>query len=552
MSEKKVWVVGHKNPDTDSICAAIAYAALKNQLDDGKKYEAKRAGALNEETKYVLDRFHVSVPELVTDAGVQVKDIEIRRTNGVNSHISMKKAWELMKTLNVVSLPITNKENKLEGMIVTGDIATSYMDVLDNTTLSTARTQYKNIVETINGTLISGNEHGYFVRGKVVIPTGNTAAMVESIAEDDLVILGNREDSISCALEENCSCMIVCNGTIIAEDIIRKAEKRDIVLISTPFDTFTVARLINQSIPIKHFMKRDNLITFEMDDYVDNVKEVMAKVRHRDFPVLDNNDNYVGMVSRRNLLNLQRKQLILVDHNEKTQAIDNVEESEILEIIDHHRLGSLETISPVLFRNQPLGSTSTIIALLYEENHIEITPQIAGILTAAIVSDTLMFRSPTCTPTDRTVAERLAVIAEIDIEQMAKEMFQAGSNFKTKSTEEIFYQDFKTFKSGEIDFGVAQISAMSDVELNDVRESLRVFMPLVMGERKLDMVFVMLTNILDEKTELLCEGKNASEIAKNAFRAATKEDSLLLKGVVSRKKQFIPTFMNALQIAEEK
>lgn len=347
-NERKVWVIGHKNPDTDSICAAISYAELKNRKEKGR-YVAKRAGNVSEETKFVLNYFGVDQPELVTDVGAQVKDIEIRNTAGVDSHISLRKAWELMKELDVVSLPITNEENKLKGLIVTGDIATSYMDVYDNRIIATARTQYKNIIETVNGVLLTGNEHGYFVQGKVLVSTGSAELMEDYVDENDLVILGNREEAQKTALDLNAACMIVCYGSTISQEVIDLAKARDCVLISTPYDTFTVARLINQSMPIKHFMKKNNLITFEVNDFIDDVKETMSQVRHRDFPIMDENGTYLGMISRRNLLSMQKKQIIMVDHNEKSQAVDGLMGAEILEIIDHHRLGSFRDNRTCLF-----------------------------------------------------------------------------------------------------------------------------------------------------------------------------------------------------------
>ncbi len=544
--EKKVWVVGHKNPDTDSICAALAYAELKNRKEAGK-YVAKRAGAVSEETRYVLDYFDVKEPELVSDAGAQVKDIEVRETKGVCSHMSLKQAWEMMKDSDVVTLPIVNAKNKLEGLIVTGDIATSYMDVYDNKVLATARTQYRNIVETMDGELLTGNEHGYFVKGKVVVASGDDEVMKEYIEKDDLVILANRPESQRCALELNASCMVVCAGTEVSEEILNMAKERECVVISTPFDTFTAARLINQSMPIKYFMKKDNLVTFELEDYVDDVKEEMAKVRHRDFPVLDENGNYVGMISRRNLLSMKKKQVILVDHNEKTQAVDGIDGAEILEIIDHHRIGNLETAGPVFFRNQPLGCTGTIIYQMYHEQKEEITKKVAGMLLSAILSDTLMFRSPTCTPVDKAAAEELAKIAEVDIETHAKNMFRAGSNFKNKTIEEIFFQDFKKFSAAEKDFGVGQISAMGADELFAIKDQIIAYMDTVLTEKKLNMVFIMLTDILEETTYLICAGDGADQVAEAAFKQEKDGDYYVLKGVVSRKKQIIPPFMSVLQ-----
>ena len=543
---KKVWVVGHKNPDTDSICAAISYAYLKNQSGDKKTYVAKRAGAVNEETRYVLERFGVEEPPLVSYAGAQIKDINIRKTAGVSNQISLKRAWELMKKLEVVTLPVTNQFGKLEGVIVTKDIATSYMDVLDNCVLSKARTQYKTIAETIDGEVYAGNEHAHFVRGKVVIATSNPEYMADYIEDDDLVILGDREEAQMQAIRSNASCIIIGGGLEVAEEVKKLAEKRDCVIITTPFDTFSVARLINQSMPIKQYMTRRELVTFDIDDYVDDVKDVMSRVRHRDFPVLGSNGNYVGMISRRNLMNMQKKQIILVDHNEKSQAVDGIGEAEILEIIDHHRLGSLETVSPVYFRNQPLGCTSTIIYQMYQEQRVEIPKEIAGLLLSAIISDTPMFRSPTCTPLDKSVAKRLAEIADVDIEDHAKKMFRAGSDFKNKTTEEIFYQDFKIFHTEDCDFGVAQISAMSGEELEQIGEQLRPFLPQVLGEKRLNMVYVMLTDILEESSKIIFAGEDAGKILAHAFKKQEDADGILLDGIISRKKQMIPTLMNEM------
>ena len=400
MSKKKeVWVIGHKNPDTDSICAAISYAYLKNQIGE-EKYIPKKAGEINSETAYVLNRFGVEEPETVEDVGTQVKDIELRHTKGVSNHYSLKKAWELMLSEDVVTLPIVTPNQMLEGVIVNGDIAYSYMDVYDNNELSRARTQYKNIIETLKGHMLCGNEHGYFIKGKVVVASGSEETLRNEIEDDDLVILGDVRERQLIALEENPSCMIVAGVTVVDPDVISLAQKIDCVLITTEYDTFTTARLIHQSMPIKHFMKKDNLVTFDLDDYIDDVRETMAGVRHRDFPVVDENRKYVGMFSRRNLLNMQKKRVILVDHNEKSQAVEGIEQAEILEIIDHHKIGSLETIQPIYFRNQPLGCSSTIIYLMYMEKDVIIPKEIAGLLLSAILSDTLMFRSPTCTPMD--------------------------------------------------------------------------------------------------------------------------------------------------------
>ena len=544
--KKKVWVVGHKNPDTDSICAAIAYANLKNQAD-GNRYEAKRAGELNEETKYVLDTFGVKSPGLITDVGAQVKDIEIRKTPGVSGKISLKRAWEMMKEQNVVTLPVTDKENNLEGLIITGDIATSYMDVYDNSILSRAKTQYQNIVDTLDGTMLCGNEHAYFMKGKVVVGSANPETMEQFLEDDDLVIMGNRYDAQICALESNASCIVIAGSPQVPKTIVKMEEEKHCVLITTDYDTYTAARLINQSMPIKFFMRREQLVTFETEEYIDEVREIMSKEKHRDFPVLDEDGKYIGMISRRNLLNMKKKQLILVDHNEKTQAVDGIGGADILEIIDHHRIGSLETMSPVFFRNQPLGCTATIIYQMYQEQKVAIDKKVAGLLCSAILSDTLMYRSPTCTPLDKAVAEELAQIADINIEEHAKAMFQAGSDFGSKTPEEIFYQDFKTFSQDGVEFGVGQLSAMTQEELEQVRDKLLPYLRDVLVERKIEMVFVMLTNIIEETTYLICAGEKADDLVEKAYHVHKEGDYHVLKGVVSRKKQLIPMFMSAMQ-----
>lgn len=545
--KQKIFVVGHKNPDTDSICSAICYAELKNALSQGEDYIAMRAGPINEETQYVLDRFGIEPPLYLKDVRTQVRDIEIRETVGVSQDVSLKKAWQLMKeSNNVVTLPITEGP-KLVGIISVRDIATSYMDVYDSKILATAKTKYKNILETLEATLIVGDEEAFFDKGKVLIAAANPDLMENYIEEHDLVILGNRYESQLCAIEMNADCIIVCEGAPISITIKKLAEEKGCTVISTPHDTYTVARLINQSMPISYFMCKNNLITFQMDDFTDEVKETMAKKRHRDFPVLDKTGNYIGMISRRNLLSMSPKKMILVDHNEKSQAVEGLENAEILEIIDHHRLGSLETITPVFFRNQPLGCTATIVYQMYRENNVEISKTVASLLCAAILSDTLMYRSPTCTAFDKQVAEELAGIAGIQVEEFAREMFKAGSNLQSKTAEEIFYQDFKIFSMNGVSFGVGQINAMTLEELAEIKEKIRPYMQAAIGKMRVNMAFFMLTDIIGQSTELLFEGKNAEELIEDAFNVSLENDSFRLDGVVSRKKQLLPALMSTLQ-----
>lgn len=548
--KKRIYVIGHKNPDTDSICSAIAYANLKNCLnkEKGREYVPKRAGQVNEETLFVLDYFKTDPPGYVSDIRPQVRDIEFRETQGIDANLSLKKAWDLMRESRIVTLPVT-KKNKLEGVITIGDIAYSDMDVYDSTTLSSAKTSYKNILETLDGEMIVGDPDGYFDKGKIIIATANPDMMENYIEENDMVLLGNRYESQLCAIEMGAGCIIVGMGSPVSMTIRKIAKDRGCRIIVTPYDTFVISKLIGHSMPVNHFMtKADKLITFTTEDFVDDIQNIMAKKRFRDFPILDHKNRFVGMVSRRNLLDLERKKLILVDHNEKTQAVDGFEEAEILEIIDHHRLGNIETLGPIFFRNQPVGCTATIITQMYQENKIDIDPKIAGLLCSAILSDTLMFRSPTCTPMDQYMAEFLAKIAGIEVEPYAKKMFTAGSNLKEKSPEEIFYQDFKKFTGYEKEFGVGQISSMDEEELGEIKDKLLPYMKKVCKEQGLDMIFFMLTNILDESTDLLLVGdEDVSEIIQSAFHITPEADCAYLKGVVSRKKQFIPSVLTGIQ-----
>ncbi|NME57980.1 putative manganese-dependent inorganic diphosphatase [Dorea formicigenerans] len=543
--KEKIYVIGHKNPDTDSICSAIAYADLRQKVT-GQVHEAKRAGHVNDETAYVLDRFGVEAPKLLTDVRLQVRDLDIHEMPGLKPNASIRDTWERMRQEQAKTLPIV-KDDELVGVVSTGDIAKSYMDVYDSEILSKARTQYRNIVKTLDGTMITGNEHGYFMRGKVAIGASSPNLMEEFIEKDDLVILGDLEEAQACAVNIDASCMVICKDAEVSPKLIQKAKEQSIVIIQTPYDTFTTARLINQSIPVKFYMTSGPLTMFRMNDYVDDIKDIMAKKRFRDFPILDRHGRFKGFISRRRFLGASKKKVILVDHNERSQAVDGIEEAEIIEIIDHHRLGDIETVSPITFRNQPVGCTATIINQMYEENELEVPREIAGLLCGAIISDTLLFRSPTCTPLDERTAKKLAKISDIDLEQMAQEMFNAGSNLKGKSAEDICFQDFKQFTVNDTIFGVGQITSMSKEELAAIRDMMTEHLPKVLEAHNLNMIYFMLTDILAESTELVCVGTGARGIALSAFDLPDNAKSLILKGVVSRKKQLIPVLVETMQ-----
>ena len=549
-NQEKIFVIGHKNPDTDSICSAIAYCDIKNRTSQHQKFIPKRAGQINEETEYVLSRFGVQPPGYLSNIGTQVKDMDIRMSPDADKGMSLKAAWDIMQENSIVSLPIRDKEGALEGLITIGDIAKTYMDTTDSYLLSRARTQYQKIAETIDGEVIEGNPHGYFIKGRVMVGTANPDKMKEYIEEDDMIIMGDREEDHLQAISQNVSCIIVGLGIQVSENVMKLAHEKDIIIISSPYDTFTIARLINQSIPVRYIMKTENLVTFNTEDFTDDIQDVMIKHRHRAFPVINKKGKCIGTISRRNFLGMHKKQVVLVDHNEIDQAVDNIEKADILEIIDHHKLGTLQTVQPISFRNQPVGCTGTIMYQIYGEQKLEISPKIAGLLCAAIISDTLMFRSPTCTLQDKMAAGALALIADISIEQFAKEMFRAGSNLKDKSPEEIFYQDYKKFiAEGDICFGVGQISSMDSEELKEIKERLLPFMVSECGRHGVTRVYFMLTDIITQSTELLFYGEGSREMAENAFKMEPENDAFYLEGVVSRKKQLTPPLMEAAQMS---
>ena len=543
----KVVVIGHRNPDTDSICSAIAYAELKNKTSS-LVCEARRAGRMNQETEFVLKRFGVAPPRMCTDVNPKIRDVDYREMPGIPGSTSLRKAWEIMRDQKIDTLPITSADNELEGIITVKDIATANMDVFDTGVLATSRTTYKNILETLGGTMVVGNENAVCTTGHIRIGTATPEMLENNVEKGDIVILTNRYESQLCAIEKEASLLIICNGAKVGRTIQRIAEETGVAIMTAPCDTYAAGKLMSQCAPISYYMTRDDIMKFTLVTPVADVTRVMAKVRHRYFPILDEDGKYCGMVSRRNIIALRKRRIILVDHNEATQAVEGFDQAEILEIIDHHRIGSLETSGPVYFRNQPVGCTATIVTQMYDENGVEIRPQIAGLLLAAILSDTLVFRSPTCTPVDVSTANRLAKIAGVEIDAFASEMFEAGEKLDGKTPEEVFLQDFKVFMCGDVRFGVAQGSYMTRKNLKAAQQLLTPYLPEACGKQNVEDLYMLLTDVPKEESVVICTGRHADEMLRSGFEKEPEEDgSWVLPGVVSRKKQFIPALMSAYQ-----
>ena len=543
----KVVVIGHRNPDTDSICSAIAYAELKNRTST-LVCEPRRAGKMNQETEFVLKKFGVTPPRMCTDVNPKIRDVDYREMPGIPGSTSLRRAWKIMRDQQIDTLSITSADNELEGIITVKDLATANMDVFDTAVLAKSRTSYKNILETLNGTMVVGNADEVCTTGHIKIGTATPEMLESSVEKGDIVILSNRYESQLCAIEKEASLLIICNGAKVGRTIQRIADETGVAIMTTPVDTYAAGKLISQCAPISYYMTRDNILKFTLVTPVADVLRVMAKVRHRYFPILDEDGKYCGMVSRRNVIALRKRRIILVDHNEATQAVEGFDQAEILEIIDHHRIGSLETSGPVYFRNQPVGCTATIITQMYDENGVDIPPQIAGLLLAAILSDTLAFRSPTCTPVDENAAKRLAKIAGVDIEEFSTEMFEAGEKLDGKTPEEVFLQDFKVFMCGDIRFGVAQGSYMTRKNLQAAQALLQPYLEEARNKQNVEDLYMLLTDVPKEESVVICTGRYAAEVLSNGFESRPAADgSWTLPGVVSRKKQFIPAMMSAYQ-----
>ncbi|MDR3271446.1 MAG: putative manganese-dependent inorganic diphosphatase [Peptococcaceae bacterium] len=544
MDKQKIYVLGHKNPDTDSICAAISYAELKKRR--GFNAVAGRLGELNRETAFVLNYFGVAAPELVETVKKQVSDLSIDVTPSISPEIPVKTTWTIMKNSNVKSLPVVDENEKLVGVVTLSNITEKYMDVLDNRIIAASKTTLQNIAETIHAEIISGSSEDFHTTGQVMILAADPQQMADFVEKGDIIISGNRQESVIPAIEIGANCVILTCCHEADQSIIDRAEEFDCILMTTEADTFTTARLINQSIPIGYVMSTENIVKFDMDDFVDEVRETMMKTRFRSYPVVDGSNRVLGFISRYHVISQHKKQVILVDHNEMSQTAPGIEEAEILEIIDHHRLGDLQTNSPMLFNNEPVGSTCTIIANMYFNSGIRPPAKIAGLMCSAILSDTLRFQSPTCTYLDRITAEKLAEIADIQIDAYAMSMFKAGSSLKGRSPRDILNEDFKVFELHRGKIGISQVYTIDMESIIEIEEPMIQEMLAYCTDGQFDLLLLLVTDVLNQGSELFFAGE-MKEVIGRAFNVQPLEYRVFLPGVVSRKKQVLPGIVNALE-----
>ena len=535
---RRINIIGHQNPDTDSICSALAYAWLKNRGSLTGLYEARRAGHVNRETRFVLQHFGVEPPRLCTDVSPQIKDIDIRKQAGIDGEMSLRAAWNLMRDVEIDTLCIVDSDNELQGLITIKDIADANMDLFDTAVLAAANTRCTNLLETLEAELVVGSADTHIDSGNICIGT-SPEIMEELVKPGDLVLVSNRYETQMCAIDCGAQAIIVCCGSAVPRTIVARAQEKGCAVLATPYDTYAAARLISTAAPVRHFMRTKELLKFSVNTPIEDAKKVMASVRHRYFPILDENGKYCGVVSRRNLLNLHRKQVILVDHNERTQAVDGLEQADILEIVDHHRLADIETNNPIYVRNEPVGSSTTIVADMYQEKGLMPSAKMAGLMAAAIVSDTVMFKSPTCTQRDIDIANRMSRIANVSLEELGQTIFSAATG-EDKSAESIIRTDYKEFHIGGHNLAVSQITCLDSDRLMARKEEFLATMETIRKKNGLDIVLLMITDVLVEGSYLLYSGD--TETIRQAFNITGEEkNSVFLPKIMSRKKQIIPS-----------
>ena len=528
-----IYVTGHRNPDTDSIVSAMAYAALRNALGD-RDYVAARLGHISDETQLVLDRFGFKPPVLIQNMRTQVRDLEYDTPPALNTAVTVRHAWQVLQDdRSIPALPVINDDGGLFGMVSPAEIADHDMQSILKPELD--HIPVFNLLGVLDGKIM--NDAGYLVdevSGEIVIALPQVHDGLIFPKKESIVICGHQPDIIRKALELGVSCLIVCQAEISEE---LRSIPTSTCIISTAYDAFRAARVIYQAIPVCRICQTAELISFHLADYIDDVREVVLKTRYRSYPILDEDNRVVGTLSRYHLLRPRRKRVVLVDHNESAQSVPGLEQAEILEIIDHHRLADIQTSNPIWFRNEPVGSTATIIAGMYQDHGLMPSSNLAGLLAAAILSDTVLFKSPTCTSKDRRMAERMARIADISLDELGQKIFSASAS-DDRSAQELFFTDYKDFHIAGHDFGISQITC---VDSSRMLERKAEFLDLMRREQEkshYSMMLLMLTDVLLDGSHLLYVGD--PDVIQNAFNVELKDNECFLPHVMSRKKQIVP------------
>jgi len=528
-----VYITGHRNPDTDSIVSAMAYAALKQALGQ-RQYQAARLGQISDETQIVLDRFGFQPPQKISNVRTQVRDLDYDTPPTLSAAATLSRAWQVMQAERISVLPVANEDGSLYGMLSAGDVANYDMTSVENPTVN--QVPVYNLLSVLEGRILNaGGELRDEISGEITValPTGRETLLFA--AEETVLICGDQPDMIRRALELNVNCVIVCQAEVQQE--LLDMETRT-CLIATPYDAYRAVRLINQALPIERVCKSENLVCFHLDDYIDDVQDTVLESRFRAYPILDEEERVVGTLSRYHLLRPRRKQVVLVDHNEKAQSVMGLDQADILEIVDHHRLADIQTKNPIYVRNEPVGSTTTIVAGMYQEKGLMPTAKMAGLMAAAIVSDTVMFKSPTCTQRDIDIANRMARIANISLDELGKAIFSATCG-EDKSVETMLKTDYKEFHIAGHDLAVSQITCMDSDRLMERKEEFLNAMREIRKEKRFNTVILMITDVLLDGTQLLYVGDE--ETIRQAFNIKDEGNCAFLPRIMSRKKQVIPT-----------
>lgn len=536
-----IHIIGHKNPDTDSICASIAYAELKRAL--GYNAIACRIGEINSETEYVLKRFNVEEPVYIENAKNKLYDIAFDKAITVKQNTTINASWEKIGSAKTNSLVVVDNDGRLEGLVSMSDVSNILMSGSSRVVELMKDATLEGIVSTLRAEIVL-RAPKFESNGNVVFLSAPNEENQTTSYKNCIVFVGGDPEKQEKAINDGVACIILFNQHTMGKELLKKAIDKEINVIKTDYDTMTAVRLIYQAAPVGQLMSKE-LVTFNNNQFVDDVYKAMSKSRFRSYPVLNNQNKVLGSISRYHLLNHKKKKVILVDHNEMSQSIDNLNEAEVLEIIDHHRIGDVETANPIVFRNQTLGSTCTIIAMIYKEEGVVPTKQIASLLCCAMISDTMNFRSPTTTRTDVLMAKELAAIAQLDLNEVAREMFAAVATLKGRTHSEILYNDFKEYNIEGNRVAIGQINLADFSEVKDIEKEFIQYLKKINTINKFDLLMMCFTNVEGSGSQLVYIGKLGWAV-EEAFKDF-KDENNFVKGVISRKKQIIPTLSKIIR-----
>lgn len=539
--QRPIYAIGHRNPDTDSICAAICYAHLKTEA--GMNVIPARTGPINKETAFALKYFNAQAPMLLTDVYPRVADVITDDDVVINEKQNLRELAQIMRTDGVKSIPVVNDARDLVGMVSVGDVARRYFEDIEMQSFADIKVSLQEIANIVDAAPVVNGDLQQIVKGDVRIAAGSLQTVKSRVQAGDIVLVGDRIAEILLAcIDAGAVCLLITGDSVVPEEVIAAAKAKGVVILSAPHDTYTCARLINQCVPVSSIMKTE-VISFKLTDMLSEIKGLMEKHSHRLYPVVENN-KFVGTVSSESVLVPERTKLILVDHNERSQSVEGIEMAQVLEIIDHHRLGGLQTDDPIFTRQDPVGCTCTIVADMHMHRCVPIPPQIAGLMLSAIISDTVLFKSPTCTPHDKEMAHFLGKIAGVDVQEYGMQLLKAGSDMANMTAAEMAKHDMKEFLIGRFHISISQCAMLEEGGINERKKEILEALDEMRGKEGYDLSIIMITNVLAEASILLFSGEPTS-LVELAFKKDASQNMVMLPGVMSRKKQVVPPLSEA-------